>query len=145
MMPTHWSEQTPAPPPSYQHAQVQRTRSLHINALILIQTLHLLALCHFAVQLAHRGYPPPLPKGPDGSPRTYCEESLLLIALLKTFWWLSYQDLHDWLTSWPALAFACDLPLLPDGQPRIPSPSQLCKRWQAAGAPRSSCSSSGKL
>ena len=58
-----------------------------------------------------------------------------MIALLKTLWRLSYQDVHDWLTSWPALALACGLPLGSDDQPRIPSPSQLCKRWQAAGAP----------
>ncbi len=42
---------------------------------------------------------------------------------------------NDWLASWPALALACGWPLDADGQPRIPSPSQLCKRWQAAGAP----------
>jgi hypothetical protein len=76
-----------------------------------------------------------LPKGPGGSPRTYRDESLLLIALLKTLWRLSYQDVHDWLTHWPALALVCVLPLGSAGQPRIPSPSQLCKRWQAAGAP----------
>ncbi len=128
MMPTHWSEQAPVPPPSYHRAQAQRARSLHINALALIQTLHLLALCRLAVQLAHRRCPPPLPKGPGGSPRTYCEESLLLMALLKTLWRLSYQDVHDWLTSWPALALACGLPLGPEGQPRIPSPSQVCTR-----------------
>ena len=34
-----------------------------------------------------------------------------------------------------ALALACGLPLRADGTPAIPSPSQLCKRWQAAGAP----------
>jgi transposase len=139
MMPSTCHEQAPVPPPSYARAQVQaqaqRARALHVNALTLIQTLHLLALCRLAVQLAHRRCPPPLPKGPGGSPRTYREESLLLIALLKTLWRLSYQDVHDWLTSWPALALACGLPLGDDGQPRIPSPSQLCKRWQAAGAP----------
>jgi len=43
--------------------------------------------------------------------------------------------MHDWLESWPALALACGLPLDADGKLRIPSPSQLCKRWQAAGAP----------
>ena len=139
MMPTTYNEQAPVPPPSYSRAQVQaqaqRARALHINALTLIQTLHLLALCRLAVQVAHRRCPPPLPKGPGGAPRTYREESLLLIALLKTLWRRSYQDVHDWLTSWPALALACGLPLGSDDQPRIPSPSQLCKRWQAAGAP----------
>ncbi len=60
---------------------------------------------------------------------------MLLIAVLKTLWRLSYQDVHDWLAHWPALALACGLPVGDDGRPRIPSPSQLCKRWQAAGAP----------
>src|SRR5512142_2642680 len=139
MMPTTCNEQAPVPPPSYSRAQVQaqaqRARALHINALTLIQTLHLLALCRLAVQLAHRRCPPPLPKGAGGAPRTYRDESLLLIALLKTLWRLSYQDVHDWLGSWPALALACGLPQSADGSPRIPSPSQLCKRWQTAGAP----------
>jgi len=42
---------------------------------------------------------------------------------------------HDWLGSWPALALACGLPQRADGVPRIPSPSLLCKRGPAAGAP----------
>jgi len=108
---------------------------LHINALSLIETLHLLALCQLAVQLAHRRCLPPLAKGPGGAPRAYREESLLLIALLKTLWRLSYQGVHDWLESWPALALAWSLPQRADGAPRIPSPSQLWKRWQAAGPP----------
>jgi len=76
----------------------------------LIETLHLLALCQLAVQLAHQRCPPPLAKGPGGAPRAYREESLLLIALLKTLWRLSYQDVHDCLESWRALALACGLP-----------------------------------
>jgi hypothetical protein len=68
-------------------------------------------------------------------PRTYGEETLLLIGLLRTLWRLSYQDMHDWLKQWPALALACGLPLGKDGTPRIPSPSQQCKRRRAAGAP----------
>src|SRR5438445_13790536 len=139
MMPRICNEQAPVPPPSYSRAQVQaqaeRARALHINALSLIETLHLLALCRLAVQMAHRRCPPPLPKGTGGRPRTYREESLLLIALLKTLWRLSYQDMHDWLASWPALALACGLPLDKEGQPRIPSKSQQCKRRHAAGAP----------
>jgi hypothetical protein len=43
--------------------------------------------------------------------------------------------MHDWLADWPALALVCGLPLGQDGRPRIPSPSQQCKRGQAAGAP----------
>jgi hypothetical protein len=43
---------------------------------------------------------PALPARPGGAPRTYREESLLLLALLRTLWWLSYQDMHDWLVAW---------------------------------------------
>jgi hypothetical protein len=139
MMASTCHEQAPVPPPSYSRAQVQaqaeRARAWQIKALSLIRTLHLLALCRLAGQVAHRRCRPPLPKGAGGAPRTYREESLLRIALLKRLWRLSYQDVPDWLKSWPALAVACGLPLGTDGQPPIPSPSHLCKRWQAAGAP----------
>ena len=135
MMPPIVNEQAPVPPPSYQRAQARLRRALHIDALTLVTTLHLLTLCRLAVRLAHRRCPPPLPAGPGGAPRTYSEESLLLISLLRTLWRLSYQDMHDWLKSWPALALACGLPLDKEGQPRIPSPSQHCKRRHAAGAP----------
>src|SRR6266542_121253 len=119
-MPTVLTEQAPVPPPAYHRAQARLGPALHIDALTLVRTLHLLALCHLAVQLAHRRCPPPLPTGPGGRPRTYCEESFLLIALLKTLWRLSYQDVHDWLESWPALALACGLPLGATGKPHIP-------------------------
>src|SRR2546426_11221936 len=135
MMPTVVKEQAPVPPPSFQRAQTRRGPALHIDALTLVTTLHLLTLCRLAVRLAHRRCPPPLPAGPGGVPRTYSEESLLLISLLRTLWRLSYQDMHDWLQSWPALALACGLPLSEQGQPRIPSKSQQCKRRHAAGAP----------
>jgi transposase len=76
-----------------------------------------------------------LPAGPGGAPRTYSEESLLLLALLRTLWRLGYQEMHDWLVAWPALAVACGLPRGHDGQVRVPSPSQMCKRAARAGAP----------
>src|SRR2546421_5930148 len=139
MMPTICNEQAPIPPPSSHRREVQavaqRARALHINALSLIETLHLLKLCRLAVQMAHRRCPPPLPAGPGGAPRKYSEESLLIIGLLRTLWRLSYQDMHDWLKSWPALALACGLPLNKKGEPRIPSKSQQCKRRHRAGAP----------
>src|SRR5260221_12243538 len=139
MMPPTCNQQAPVPPPSYHRREVQaqarRARALHIDALPLIEILHLLALCRLAVQVAHRHCPPPLPKGAGGRPRTYREESLLLIALLKTLWRLSYQDVHEWLQSWPALALACGLSLTSACQPRIPTPSPLCQPWQAAKAP----------
>ncbi len=135
MMPTYLNNQAPVPPPSYYRAQARQGAALHIDALALVSSLHLLALCRLAVRLAHRRCPPPLPAGPGGAPRTYREESLLLIALLRTLWRLSYQDMHDWLSAWPALALACGLPSDGLGRLCIPSPSQQCKRRQAAGAP----------
>jgi hypothetical protein len=84
MMPTLVKEVAPVPPPAYQRAQARLGSALHIDALTLVNTLHLLTLCRMAVRLAHRRCPPPLPSGPGGSPRTYSEESLLLIALLRT-------------------------------------------------------------
>src|SRR5947199_4748930 len=124
MMPITLNEEAPVPPPFYQRAQAKLGPALHIDALTLVTTLHLLTLCRLAVRLAHRRCPPPLPAGPGGAPRTYSEESLLLIVLLRTLWRLSYQDMRDWLRSWPALALACGLPLGKDSQLRIPSPSQ---------------------
>ena len=82
-MPALCPDQAPVPPPSYHRAQAQRARALPIHALTLVNLLHLLALCRLAVQLAQRRCPPPLPKGPVGYPRTYGEESLLLIARLE--------------------------------------------------------------
>lgn len=43
--------------------------------------------------------------------------------------------MRDWLRDWPPLAWACGLPLGKDGCPRIPCPSQQCKRGQSAGTP----------
>jgi hypothetical protein len=80
MMPIILKEQTPVPPPPYQRAQARLSLALHIDALTLVNTLHLLTLCHLAV-------------GPGGAPRTYSEKSLLLIALLRTLWRLSRRGI----------------------------------------------------
>lgn len=133
MVPAPCPHTDPVPPPAYQRALAKRGPALHIDALSLVQRLHLLTLCGVAVRLAQRFCPPALPKGPGGHPRRYREESLLLLALLRTLWRLSYQDLHDWLVAWPELALACGLPLQADGRPYVPSPSQQCKRAAAAG------------
>src|SRR5437667_4598340 len=135
MMPLVLSNQAPVPPPAYHRMQGRLGSSLHIDALSLVTTLHLLTLCHLAVRVAHRRCPPPLPAGPGGAPLIYSEASLLLIALLRTLWRLSYQDMRDWLRAWPALALACGLPLDAHGSPRIPSVSQQWKRGHRAGAP----------
>ena len=133
MVPAPCRPTDPVPPPAYQRALAKRRPSLHIDAVSLVQRLHLLTLCRLAVRLAHGYCPLALPQGPGGRPRRYSEESLLLIAVLRTLWRLSYQDMHDWLVSWPALARACDLPLQADGRPYVPSPSQQCKRAAQAG------------
>jgi len=108
---------------------------LHIDAVSLVTRLHLLTLCRLAVTRAHCQCPPPLAQGPGGAPRVYSEESLLLIALVRTLWRLGYQEMHDWLEAWPALAQVCGLPTGHDGQVRVPSPSQMWKRAARAGAP----------
>src|SRR5947209_12294753 len=127
MMPLALEHQAPVAPPSYQRAQAKQGPALHINALMLVTRLPLLRLCRLAVQIAHRRCPPPLPAGPGGSPRTYSEESLLLISLLRTLWRLSYQDMHGWLENCPALAVACGLRLNQQARPPTPSPSPQCK------------------
>jgi hypothetical protein len=119
------------PPPLYQRGLA---RALHLDALTLVGRLQLLALCRVAVDLAGRRCPPPPPAGPGGAPRVYREESLLLLALLRTLWRLSYQELHDWLCAWPTLALACGLPTWRDGRPRVHSKAQQSKRLRAAGA-----------
>jgi hypothetical protein len=121
MMLTLVKEQAPIPPPCYQRAQARLRPALHLDALTLVRTLHLLALCYLAVRVAHHRCTPPLPAGPGGAPRTYSEASLLLIGLVRTLWRLSYQDMHDWLESWSALALACGLPRGKNGQIRIRS------------------------
>src|SRR5437773_9417330 len=126
MMPLVVTEQAAGPPPAYHRVQARLGPALHIDALTLVTTLHLLTLCRLAVRLAHRRCPPPLPAGPGGSPRTESEESLLLIALLRTLWRLSYADMRDWLKSWPALALACGLGYDQRGRLGIPSPAQQC-------------------
>ena len=94
MVPVPCGNTAPVPPPSYQRALRKQPRALHCTALTLVTTFHLLDLCRLAVRLAQQRCPPPLPAGPGGAPRTYAEESLLLIALLRTLWRLSYQDIQ---------------------------------------------------
>ncbi len=129
MTPALCADHAPVPPPSYHRATAT---ALHLDALTLVTCLHLLEVCRAAVRLAQQQCPPPLPAGPGGAPRLHAEEPLLLLALLRTLWRLSYQEVHDWLCAWPALALACGLPLGMDGRPRVPSKAQQSKRLRAA-------------
>jgi len=135
MVPSPSRTTVPVPPPAYQRLVARRGPDLHIDALALVTRLSLLPLCRLAVRQAQRRCPPPLPRHAGGAPRRYSAESLLLIALLRTLWRLSPRAMSDWLTAWPALAFACGLPARPDGTPFVPSPSQQWKRAARAGAP----------
>ena len=99
MMHSVVDERAPIPPTILSSARPRLGEALHIVALCLVTSLHLLTLCRLAVHLARRRCPPPLSAGSGGSPRTYSEESLLLIALLRTLWRLSYVDMRDWLFS----------------------------------------------
>src|SRR5262245_26275335 len=107
MLPVSLDVHMPVPPPAYHRARASVRPALRLDALTLVRRLHLLVLCRLAVSYAHWRCPPPLTVRAGGRPRRYAEESLLLIALVRTLWQLSYQDMHDWLVSWPALALAC--------------------------------------
>jgi hypothetical protein len=122
------TNQAAVPPPSCHRTTAT---ALHLDALTLVTRLHLLEMCRAAVQLARQQCPPPLPAGPGGAPRRYGEEWLLLLALLRTLWRLSSQEVYDWLCAWPALALACGLPLGAAGQPRVPSRAQQGAAEQA--------------
>ena len=135
MVPAPCRPTAPVPPPAYQRALTRHRPALHLDALTVVRTLHLLALCRLAVSSAQRTDPVGLSRGRGGAPRLYSDASLLLIALLRTLWRLSLQDLHDWLVSWPALALACGLPSDARGHPRVPSPATMSKRAARAGAP----------
>jgi len=142
MVPAPCLTTAPVPPPSYQRAVQKQPRALHRCALTLVTSLHLLDRCRLAVRLAQRRCPPPLPAGPGGAPRVYAEESLLLIVLVRILWRLSFQDMHDWLTAWPALARACGLPTRPDGTRRIPARASNANASTRRAHRRANCSSS---
>jgi hypothetical protein len=89
MVAAEYANEAPVPPPAYHRS---RAHALHLDALSLIRRLHLLDLCTLAVQVDQQRCPPPLPAGPGGAPRVYREESLLLLALLRTLWRLSYRE-----------------------------------------------------
>jgi hypothetical protein len=51
MMPTIVNEAAPVPPPAYHRAQAKIGPALHIDALTLVKTLHLLALCYLSLYM----------------------------------------------------------------------------------------------
>src|SRR5260221_3158099 len=134
MMPTLGKSAAPIPPPAFHRAQVRPGPALHVDALTRVEHLTPAHPLPSGCTPGSSPMPPSFVRRPRGAPRTYCEESLLLLALLRTLWRLSYQDMHDWLRDWPALA--CGLPIK-DGRPRIPCPSRAS--GSAAIAPEHHC------
>jgi hypothetical protein len=95
-MVTKLDEQAPVPPPAY-HRAPARQAGLLTDAVTLVTTLHVWPLCRIAVRLAHWRCPPPCLPDQEGPHVATVRRPLLLIALLPTPWWLSYQDVHDWV------------------------------------------------
>ena len=134
MVPDPCCPTEPVPSPAYHRMLAKRGPRVQIDALTLVTTLHLLALCRLAVRAPQERTR--VLAGPRrGRPVVYPPEALLLIGLLRVLWRLSYRDMTDWLVAWPALAVACGLPTNATGCPRVPSPAQQCKRQRALGAP----------
>ena len=71
--------------------------SLHIDTPTLVNTLHLLTLCRLAVRLAHRRYPL-VQEGPAHLQLGAVVAHHAAADAVATF----YQDMYDWLHSWPA-------------------------------------------
>src|SRR5258708_21869134 len=75
MGPAPCARTVPVPPPAYHRAQAKVGPALHVDALTLVSSLHLLALCRLAVPLSPRRCPPPLPAGPRGHAPPYPREA----------------------------------------------------------------------
>jgi hypothetical protein len=131
--------QASIPPPSYHRTLAT---SLHLDALTLVTHLELLALRRLAVQLAQQQCPPPLSAAPGGTPRLYAEESLLLLALLRTLWRLSYRELRDWLVASRRWSWRAGCHQVPTGGRACPVPHSSpcgCARREHQPARRSLC------
>jgi hypothetical protein len=84
MVQTSRDDTAPVPPPAYHRNTCGLRPALHVDALSLVTRLHLLTLSRLAVHLSRQRCPSGLPSGSGGRPRRYCDESLLLLALLRT-------------------------------------------------------------
>jgi len=131
MVPVPCITTEPVPPPAYHHALVKRGPRVQIEALTLVTTLHLLALCRLAVHVVQEERPLVQAGGRRGRPVVYPPASLLLIGLLRVLWRLSYRDMTDWLVAWPALAFglrSARRPAWPAARPESCPPMQAATR-----------------
>src|SRR5258708_30139995 len=122
MMPQIVNEQAPVPSPAYYRAQARLGPALHLDALTLGNSLHLLTLCRLAVRLAHRRCPPPLLAGPGGAPRADSGESLFLLPVLRMLGRPSHEGMRGWVRPWAPLAPTCRLPFSKDCPPPLSLP-----------------------
>ena len=78
--------------------------------------------------------PPRLPRGPGGHPRTYQDESIVLMALIQTAWRMSYADIVDYVASQSDLARQLGFNRVNQhGQVRTISQGQYWERRAALG------------
>ena len=68
MVPAPCTSTAPVPPPAYQRALARHRSGLHLDARMIVETLHLLALCQLAVRLAPWAARWPCPRGPAARP-----------------------------------------------------------------------------
>ena len=61
-------------------------------------------LARWALQMTARLRGPRLQRGPGGRPPTYCDDTILLMAIVQTAWRLSYADIVDYVAGQPELA-----------------------------------------
>ena len=120
-MPTLSSNQAPVPPPAYHRAQDKAGSALASGCAHAQYRLASAPLCRLTVRSPDRRLPAARqPVRVDGH---------AAIGRSRSCCWrccaarrLSYQDLHDWLVTWPALAWACGLPADATAGPGCPAP-----------------------
>ena len=61
-------------------------------------------LARWALQVTAGLRGPRLQRGPGGRPPTYCDDTILLMAIVQTAWRLSYADIVDYVAGQPDLA-----------------------------------------
>jgi hypothetical protein len=72
----------------------------------LLAVIHAQAMAEWALAMAQRLRPPTLRRGPGGRPQTYCDSSILLMALVQIGWRKSYDQIVDYVEIHESVALA---------------------------------------
>jgi hypothetical protein len=117
-----------APLPSRAHGRLWQAPETFLSA------IHAPTLAAWAVARGRSLHPPALRRGPGGRPPLYCDETVLLLAVVQIAWRFSYSEVVDYLASHDALAdtIGCP-PRRADGTRRTLSQSQYWERRLALG------------